>query len=229
VESVARLLREAPARVSANVLLRPAVEAALFPTVAYVGGPAELRYLEQAAPVFARLGVPRPARVPRLSGTVLEAKVEKVMEKFGLSVADLAGGDGELAARIAREDLPPGAVAALEGLRRAVTEGYAALREEAAAVDRTLEKPVENARNQALHGTQEVEKKLIAALKRSADTALQQVARARDAVAPGGVPQERVLTVASFQARHGDAVRDLLAAAAGGHARMLLEGAGAGP
>ena len=226
VADLERLLRDDPERVSANVLLRPAVEAALFPTVAYVGGPAELAYLEQAAPVFTHLGVPRPARAPRLSGTIVEAKVEKVLERHGLALADLARADGELAARVAREDLPAGATAALEGLRRAITDGYAALRAEAASVDRTLEKPVENARNQALHGTQEVEKKLVAALKRSADTALQQVARARDAVAPGGSPQERVLTLASFQARHGSAVRDLLAEAARDHARVLLEGAG---
>jgi len=223
------LLAERPERVSANVLLRPAVEAHLFPTVAYVGGPAELKYLEQAATVFERLSIPRPARVPRLSGTFLEAKVQKVMERFALSVEDLTRGDGEIAARVAREDLPPGATRALDELRRAITAGYAALGQEAAAVERTLEKPVENARNQALHGTQEVEKKLVAALKRSSDTALQQVARARDAVAPAGVPQERVYTIASFQARHGEAVRELLAAAARDHARRLLEGAGVRP
>jgi bacillithiol biosynthesis cysteine-adding enzyme BshC len=229
LDALARLLQDDPTRLSANVLLRPAVEAAILPTVAYVGGPAELRYLEQAAPVFALLGVPRPARVPRLSGTVLEAKVEKVMDKLGLTLDDLARADGDVAARVAREDLPPGAAAALDALRRAITDGFAALGAAAAAVDRTLEKPVENARNQALHGTHEVEKKLIAALKRSADTALQQLARARDAVAPGGAPQERVLTLASFEARHGAAVRALLAAAGAAHAQALLEAPGARP
>ncbi len=210
------------------MLLRPAVEAFLFPTVAYVGGPAELVYQEQAAPVFTRLGVPRPARVPRLSGTFVEAKVDKVLERHGLTLADLARPEGELASQLVRADLPAGAVEALAGLRHAVTEGYAALRAEAAAVDRTLEKPVENARNQALLGTQEVEKKLVAALKRASETTLQQVARARDSVAPGGTPQERIVTLASFASRHGDVPRELLLEAARSHARLLLEGAGAG-
>lgn len=224
---IERLMREEPARVSPNVLLRPAVEAFLFPTVAYVGGPAEIVYQEQSAPVFSLLGVPRPVRLPRLSGTFVEAKVDKVLEKHGLALADLLRPEGELASRLAREDLPTGATAALDELRRTIAAGYAALAAAAASVDRTLEKPVENARNQALVGTQEVEKKLVAAVKRASETTLQQVARARDAVAPGGTPQERVITLASFLSRHGPAVRDILLDAARSHARLLLEGAGA--
>src|SRR6185436_20138045 len=83
------MLDSDPERVSGNVLLRPTVEAAVFPTVAYFGGPGELGYLEQTAPVFEALGVPRPARLPRLSGLLVEAKVDKVLEKFGLTPADL--------------------------------------------------------------------------------------------------------------------------------------------
>src|SRR5205085_564277 len=74
---IERVLREEPERLSGNVLLRPVVEAAVFPTVGYFGGPGELAYLEQTAPVFQRLGVPRPARLPRLSGFLVEAKVDK--------------------------------------------------------------------------------------------------------------------------------------------------------
>jgi len=46
-----RLAVEAPDRLSPNVLLRPVVEAALLPTVAYAAGPAELQYLQDAAAV----------------------------------------------------------------------------------------------------------------------------------------------------------------------------------
>jgi len=222
--SLERLLDKEPERVSPNVLLRPVVEAALFPTVAYVGGPGELAYLAQTGPLFERLGVPRPARVPRLSGAIIEAKVDRVLERVGLTAADLAQPEGELAARVAREDLPPGAVAALAQLRESLTRGYEALSREAVQVEKTLEKPVENARNQALHGAQEIEKKLVAALRRAGDTALQQVARAREAIYPGGAPQERILTLASFLSRHGSPVVDLLAAEAAAHARALLEG-----
>src|SRR3989475_10848353 len=59
-----RLAREAPERLSPNVLLRPVIEAALLPTLAYAAGPAELKYLPDAAPLYDLLGVARQAPVP---------------------------------------------------------------------------------------------------------------------------------------------------------------------
>src|SRR2546425_9633941 len=46
---------------SPNVLLRPVIEAALLPTLAYAAGPAELKYLPDAAPLYDLLGVARQA------------------------------------------------------------------------------------------------------------------------------------------------------------------------
>src|SRR5207247_1431477 len=57
-----------PEKLSPNVLLRPAIEAALFPTLAYVGGPGEMEYLLDAAPLFSSLGVATQAHVPRWNG-----------------------------------------------------------------------------------------------------------------------------------------------------------------
>ena len=222
------IVAASPERLSGNVLLRPVVEAALFPTVAYLGGPGELAYLAQTGPVFEQLDVPRPARMPRLSGYLIDAKVDKVLEKYGLIPADFAQPEGALASRIAKGELPESAAAALNALRAALGERYAQLQSEAAAVDQTLKKAVESERNRALVGAQEIEKKLVAALKRTNETAIQQVARARDQLYPGGVPQERVVSVVSFLSRYGRDVLDLLFDAARTHARRLLDGAPGG-
>jgi bacillithiol biosynthesis cysteine-adding enzyme BshC len=228
LEDVEAILRAAPERLSANVLLRPAIEAHLFPTVAYAGGPAELNYLRQVAPVFAHLAVPRPVPVPRLSGFLVEAKTDKALERFGLTPGDLARPEGALATSLLKDALPADAAAALAALRDAVRERYAAVREAAVRLDPTLERPIETARNQALHAADEVEKRLVAALKRRNETALQQVARARASLFPSGEPQERVLTVASFLARYGRALLPVLQASARAHAERLLEAPPAG-
>jgi uncharacterized protein YllA (UPF0747 family) len=62
---------------------------------------------------------------------------------------------------------------------------------------------VESARNAALGGLHEIEKKVVASLKRSNETLVGQLTRARAAVFPGGVPQERVVTYASMAIRYG--------------------------
>ena len=211
------LVRATPERLSANVLLRPVIEAHLFPTVAYVGGPAELAYLRQA--------VPQPVPTPRLSGFVVEAKVDKTLERLGLAPAELGRPDGELASALAREALPADAAQALGALRGGLEERYTAVREAAIRLERTLERPVETARNQALHAVDEIEKRLVAALKRNNDTALQQLARAKANLFPSGKPQERVLTAATYLARHGRPVMGMLHAAARAHVERLLEAA----
>jgi uncharacterized protein YllA (UPF0747 family) len=207
-----RIARDAPERLSPNVLLRPAVEAALLPTVAYAGGPAELKYLPEAAPLYDALGGVTPQRpVPRWSGVIVDGRVEKLMERYGLDLTALDGKPGELEARLVREALPPATAEALAGLRRELVERYGRLEGDVAALDATLARTVQSARNAALAGTQEIEKKLVASLKRDNETLVRQIARARAAVYPRGQPQERVLTLASFLIRYGPDLVDALA------------------
>jgi uncharacterized protein YllA (UPF0747 family) len=73
-------------------------------------------------------------------------------------------------------------------------------------VDPTLARTVQSARNSALSGTQEIEKKLLASVKRESEGLVRQITRARAAVHPRGEPQERVLTLASFLIRYGPAL-----------------------
>ena len=122
-----------PERLSPNVLLRPVVESAVLPTVAYVAGPGELRYLALTPPVYAALGVDRQLPVARWSGLVVEPRVERVMAKFNLTVDDLLGPDGVIESRIARSQLPEGVTATVARLRSALEEEYGSLT--AAAVE----------------------------------------------------------------------------------------------
>jgi uncharacterized protein YllA (UPF0747 family) len=71
------------------------------------------------------------------------------------------------------------------------------------AIDPTLERPVGSTRQGALTGLSDIEKKIQNHLRKREATELAQIARARQAVFPGGKPQERVLTGAAWLARSG--------------------------
>jgi bacillithiol synthase len=210
-----QIARDEPERLSPNVLLRPVVEAALLPTVAYAGGPAELEYLPAAAHLYevvdgGRRRVERQAPVPRWSGVLVESRVDKLLARYGLRLEDLEAQPGALESRIVRESLPPEIATRFGDLRQALEERYARLGEAVAHVDPTLARPVQSARNSALAGTQEIERKLLASLKRENEALVRQIVRARAAVYPRGEPQERVLTLASFLIRYGPALIDEL-------------------
>ncbi len=212
-----RIAREQPERFSPNVLLRPVVEVMLLPTVAYAAGPAELGYLPEATPLYAVVagsdapGIVPQKPVPRWSGVLVEGRVDKLLTRHGLRLEELDGQPGGLEARLVRETLPPETEARFTELRQSLETQYARLAEAVEQVDPTLARPVQSARNGALAGVQELEKRLLASLKRENETLLRQLARARVAVAPRGEPQERVLTLASFLIRYGPELLDALA------------------
>ncbi|HEY9384969.1 MAG TPA: bacillithiol biosynthesis cysteine-adding enzyme BshC [Gemmatimonadales bacterium] len=220
-----RIAAAEPTRLSGNVLLRPVLESALLPTVAYVAGPGELRYLALTPPVYQQLGVTAQAPVPRWSGLLVEPRVTRVLEKYGCSIAELIAEGAELEARITRQAYPDGTDAAFAGLRGAIERGYEPVIRAAAGVDPTLERPAAAARAQALHGLDALARKLAQHARKRESTELGQVARARTSVRPEGKPQERVLSMAGFLARYGPELLGALAAHIESWYARVLEGA----
>lgn len=211
--ALARLAGDEAQRLSPNVLARPVVEAAVLPTIAYVAGPGELAYLPQAAPVYRALGVPSQAVAPRWSGRVVESKVRKVLDKFSIPAEALSQPEGQLEAALVAGELPPAARDAIAALRSTLGTEYQRLADAAVAVDPTLRKPIDSARNAAQTGVGEIEKRLVAHLKKQNDILLQQLEKARRNLFPLGRPQERVLNVTTYAVRYGPAFLEAALAA----------------
>lgn len=216
-----------PERLSPNVLLRPVVESALLPTVAYAAGPGELKYLALTPPIYQHLQITRQQPVPRWSGLMVEPRVDRILGKFNLELGDLMGPAGAAEAKVVREAMPEELAAALRRLQHTLEREYGIIEEGAVAVDPTLQRPVESAKGGARTTLEKVEKKLLQHLKRRRETELQQLTRARTAVSPDGKPQERVLTIAPFLARYGRGILDDVFASAHSWYARALEGAAA--
>lgn len=198
---------ETPERFSANVVLRPVVESAIFPTLAYVGGPGETRYLAQTGCLFAAHGVGMPVVYPRFSVTLIEGKVRKVLDKFGLDEDDFLGRPvHEVVSEVVRDDVPESVQAAVNDLRQALQQGYQAVYDAAEAIDPTLKGPIFSARNEGFKAISDVEKKIRHHVKLNEETELEQVEKAAINLAPEGKPQERVLNVHQYLARYGPAL-----------------------
>jgi len=192
-----------PGILTPNVLLRPVVESALIPTLAYVAGPGEMAYWGQLAPLFRGHGIRPPVVHPRWSGVLIEGKIEKVLRKLDVKVNDLRDPIHEIAAARARDDLPVPLVAALRALRGAVGSGSSAVASAIREVDPTLRGTVDHFRSQSLSLLDDVERKAVQALKRAQGVELEQLEKARRHVFPSGVPQERVFPAVYYLSRYG--------------------------
>jgi bacillithiol biosynthesis cysteine-adding enzyme BshC len=196
-------VQDDPSILSPNVLLRPVVESSLLPTLSYVAGPGELAYFAQIKEFFHCHGVRMPVIFPRFSAALVEAKVEKVLDKFHLAVEGLNRPHHELAAEIAREDLPGEVRQALGEIRGALGQGTTALTRAARAVDPTLKGPITQARNAAFSAFDDAERKILQAVKRQNEIALGQLEKAQQNLFPLGKPQERVLNPFHYLSRYG--------------------------
>jgi bacillithiol biosynthesis cysteine-adding enzyme BshC len=221
LEQLARIAADDPERLSPNVLLRPAVEAALLPTLAYVGGPGELAYLPQADPIYTALGVEPQSPFPRWSAQILEQRVTKVLTKYGVSTDDLQRAD--LESVLVRDDMPEGVRVPLSTLRTALGQQYQQLQGAVTAVDPTLTKSVQSTRNAALAELNDLEKRIVSHLKKQNEIVVQQIGMARNSIYPGGQPQERVFTVAPYLIRYGMSLLDAALEGARAHVRATAE------
>ena len=211
-----RLALEEPERLSPNVALRPVVQDALFPTIAYVAGPGELAYFAQLRPVYQAFDVPMPLIVPRASLTLLDPRVAQLLERFRLALPDLTLEPEQLASRVLRTHLPPDFDATLAKARESVTEIFRGVGEAIAAVDPTLKATVGQTAGHIQGHLGQLERKAVQALKRREAETRQQIQRVREALMPGGKPQERVLPLLPFLARYGPALLETIRAAIDG-------------
>lgn len=197
------LVRTETGRVSPNVLLRPVVESAVFPTLAYVGGPGEVAYFAQASALFAGHGILPPLVLPRYSGAIVPARSRRSLASLQLEWSDLEAGRPSLIERVARGHLPPEVGAALQELRQRFTDGYAELIDAAASIDPTLSGPLGSARNRSMWEAHRAERKIVRAIKAREHESLARLDRVLNALRPEGNAQDRVLNVLSFLGEHG--------------------------
>jgi bacillithiol biosynthesis cysteine-adding enzyme BshC len=107
-EELVQAVEAEPEKFSPNALLRPVVQDFLLPTAAYIAGPAEIAYFAQAEVIYRKLFGRMPTILPRASYTILDAKAEKLLKRYGLKVEDVWRGSQELRSKMETASVPPG-------------------------------------------------------------------------------------------------------------------------
>src|SRR5690606_18395065 len=159
-EALHTLLEEAPEACSPNVRLRPVVESALLPTLAYVAGPGELAYFAQIGCLFRAHGIQPPLVFPRHSVTLVGPTVRRLLDRQGLAVASFRQDAQVLIRQALKDDLPPSAAEALHELLSRIDAGFSRLGEASLPIDVTLTGPMDAARRAALASIDRIEKKI---------------------------------------------------------------------
>ncbi|MBI3934912.1 MAG: bacillithiol biosynthesis cysteine-adding enzyme BshC, partial [Acidobacteria bacterium] len=137
-DELLQLLGQRPQLFSPNALLRPVMQDALLPTVAYVGGPSEIAYLAQSAPLYDRMLGRMPVIFPRASFTVLDPASNRLLGKYGLALTDVFAGRQLLREKMAARYLPEGLAALFEKAATSLNADLEAIQRSLETLDHTL-------------------------------------------------------------------------------------------
>jgi len=187
------LLAREPLRFSTSALLRPIVQDALLPTVAYVGGPGEINYFAELGPLYQHFGVVPPLLVPRARFRCVDARTRRLLEQSGLVAADLAQPSPEVRARLHPAG-PAGSPDPQELRDRVARQILPAVEEIASAISATgesLRRPAQRTRDSVAHALERLIGRYARGLVERDETTLRRIEQLEMVLNPGGVAQER--------------------------------------
>jgi bacillithiol biosynthesis cysteine-adding enzyme BshC len=201
-------LTDRAASLSPSALLRPVVQDSMLPTLAYIGGPAELAYLAQSEVIYRAILGRMPAALHRAGFTLLDQRARKLMLRYGLTLADCVHGDDAVRDRIAARLIPPALHGSLAQTKTAVEQSVDRLARDLAGFDATLAAALDKSRQKMLYQLAKMESKI------GRETMARDARVGRDAAYLSGLVypkrhlQERLYSILPFLAKHGTGLID---------------------
>jgi bacillithiol synthase len=190
-----------PEQFSANVLLRPVIQDYLLPTIAYTGGSAEVAYFAQAGVVYEKLLGQVTPIIPRFSGTLVEPKAERLLERYDLSLPDLF--HDSLRERLAERVLPAELQAAFESAMVNLDKSLGSIRDALAKLDATLVDAANRAGGKMQHQLEHLRASAARAEARQSELLSRHANLLQNMLYPNKTLQEREVGGIYFLAKYG--------------------------
>jgi bacillithiol biosynthesis cysteine-adding enzyme BshC len=221
-----RRIEVAPENFSANVLLRPVLQDYWLPTLGYIGGPAEIAYFAQAGVVYEKLLGRITPILPRLSATLIEPRIERLLTKYEIELPELFHGECQLRECLAARSLPADLRQNFENARRSVDDVMQHVSSSLQTLDPTLVEAAGRAAGKMQYQVNRLQKRAAQAELRRTEILTRHAMQIENALYPKKSLPERELAGLYFYANHGpeliDRLIELAAARCPEHKVLLL-------
>jgi bacillithiol synthase len=209
-EELQKRVATAPENFSANVLLRPVLQDYWLPTLAYIGGPAEIAYFAQAAVVYEKLLGRVTPILPRMSATLIEPRIERLLNKYEVELPELFHGECQLRDCLAARSLPAELKQDFEQARQSVEAALARISESLKTLDPSLVEAASRAASKMHYQVNRLEKRAAQAELRRTEILSRHATQIENALYPNKALQEREIGGLYFYANHGPELIDRL-------------------
>lgn len=202
-EELTHLTHTEPEKFSPNALFRPVVQDYLLPTVAFIGGPAELSYIAQSEVVYQHLLGRMPVMLPRAGFTLIDVKASKLLRKYELSVEDVWAGSQDLRRKMEKQSVTGSLAKDFENDQKEIGDMLEKLGKKIEVLDPTLKGTVEKTKEGIEFHLDKLRRKAGAALDQKAGLLAAHEEHLESLLNPHKMLQERELCLLPFLARWG--------------------------
>ncbi len=171
---------------SADVITRPVLKSYLFPMAASVLGAAEIAYHAQSLPLFELFGVTPPVLIPRTHLVLRGPAERRLAEQLGIAEEDLLLPPPE------PDTTPVPEAGEVETAAQAADVSLKALAAPLEKLDASLSGALDTARKKIAYQFEQLADRARKAVERRGSVAGNRRKRLALALAPGGIPAERV-------------------------------------
>lgn len=207
-DELMRLLETAPERFIPNVILRPIVQDHLLPTFAYVGGPSEIAYFGQFKKIYEFFGIPEPLIVPRPFITILEKKIKKAVDKYGLTMEHVFSKKGGVVDEIASAGSEKSVASEIGLFSIKFRQHFEEIEKNLVSVDASLKGAAETAWDKIDKAVKVLKDKTVDAEKRKNELTYSQLGKAVRHIFPNDQFQEREINALYYLNKYGPAFLD---------------------
>jgi bacillithiol synthase len=196
------VLASDPSRLTPAAGLRPIISDATFPVAINVLGPGELAYHLELGGVYALHGIAQPLIRERMSVTILEPPIKRMLAKYNLSADEFVkGGRVALEGKLLEQS---SASQTFKTALRDLEQTIHTLRGEITPFEAGLGKALTRSEGSFKFNLERLRHKLGAAFLKAQDITGSQLERLETHLLPNGAPQERVNGFLEFQMKFGN-------------------------
>ncbi len=203
-DEMLRLVESQPEAFSPNALLRPVLQDYLLPTVAFCAGSSEISYLAQSQVVYQHILGRAPVILPRADFTILDAKGDKILQKYQLCIEAVWAGPQELRRQMEAVSLPRELAEEFDRKKSLVESTLAQLGEDIQKLDVTLAGAVTTAKEKMTFQLEKLREKTGRALDDRAGLIGEHAEFLENLLYPNKTLQSRDLCFLPFLAQCGE-------------------------
>ncbi|MEJ2545183.1 MAG: bacillithiol biosynthesis cysteine-adding enzyme BshC [Calditrichaceae bacterium] len=202
-QDLLNMLDKNPEWFSSTVLTRPIWQSWMLPVVSYIAGPGEIAYWAQLKEGFESFNVQMPHVMPRLSFTMLEPKIQRLMKKYSIDINQVSIDSDNFVREQIQKSQNPALEDEFKQIKKQLSDRSKKIQTQIDLIDPTLKSVIKKTFSNADNTISKLQNRILKRIEEKESLAVQHFKEIHQNIYPDGSPQERVISSIYFLNKYG--------------------------